>query len=166
MSDNQIPEGDKKPYRSLLDRMQEQREAPRTQAQVNWVKSLFNLPVQDLATYNWDKAAPSTYSIIPPELSDELFDNVIDSQVMVTNSKHTLTSSEVEAGGTEDGHRINDLLLDSVVRESEVRIYDYYIYDLLNSFTDGIAVAIDRFTIDSINVNSFIGLVPNNSKDR
>jgi hypothetical protein len=85
---------------------------------------------------------------------------------MVTNSKHTLTSSEVEAGGTEDGHRINDLLLDSVVRESEVRIYDYYIYDLLNSFTDGIAVAIDRFTIDSINVNSFIGLVPNNSKDQ
>lgn len=166
MSENQIPEDDKKPYRSLLDRMQEQRKVSRTKAQVEWVKSLFNLPIQDIGKHDWDKAAPSTYSTIPPELSDELFDEAMERQVMFSGNKHTLTSTEIEAGGTEDGHRINDLLLESTIRSDEAINYYYFIFDLINSYSDGVAVAIDQYTTSSTNVNSFIGLVPNDAADK
>lgn len=166
MTENVTPD-DKNPSRisSFFQQIKERRETPRTQAQIDWVKAVLNLPSQDIEKYNWDKAASLTYLLIPPELSDELFDNIVDGQVMFPDSKHTLTSSEVEAGGTENGHRINDLILSSHIKEDEIDNLAFFIFDLINSFTDGVAIAIDSLTPTSINVNSLIGLIPNNKED-
>ena len=135
-------------------------------ALTGWFNSVLALPDQDEYEINFDQNKIPNSLELPAELYNEIIEELPSYMVMYNDKIAELSEEEFKARGTKDGHRINTLTLSLEIKEEDItKDLEPLINDMVDSFVEGIAVNIDQLMPTSFNVNSMIGILPNNMED-